>query len=122
MQIRWGEWQDIAIGVSTNSAERYFILSLVSWIACIIADGYMVWDIIRAYQHEMGRLVQDFLTNWTVVQTVEKFGLFVSIASMANLGIDVFCNFKNHTSDTSLYVYFFLCVACKLSRLLIQGQ
>ena len=89
LRIGWGVWQDIDIGLGKNRVERYFILSLASWIGCIVMDGYLILNIFRAYHGSMKKLVWDFCTNWTVVQTAEKVGLLISLASMINLGIDV---------------------------------
>ena len=126
LRIGWGVWQDIDIGLGKNRVERYFILSLVSWIGCIVMDGYLILNIFRAYHGSMKKsmkeLVWDFCTNWTAVQTAEKVGLLISLASMINLGIDVYCSFNNLTSDVSLYVYFTLCVMCKIGRILAQGR
>ena len=122
LRIGWGVWQDIDIGLGKNRVERYFILSLASWIGCIIMDGYLILNIFRAYHGRMKKLVWDFCTNWTAVQTAEKVGLLISLATMINLGIDVYCSFNNLTTDVSLYVYFTLCVMCKIGRILVQGK
>lgn len=66
-------------------------------------------------------MMRDFFRNWTLVQTVEKVGLLVSLVSMANLGFDVYNNFHSLTRDMSLYAWFFLAVVCKISRIIIQG-
>ena len=101
---------------------HYFRLSLASWIACIIMDGYLILNIFQAYQGSMRQLVQDFWTNTTVSRTAERFGLLVSFLSMANLGIDVYGNFSALTSDVSVHTYFIVCVLCNLGRVLVQGQ
>lgn len=110
-----GEWQVINV-------ERYCILSLASWIACIVMDGYLILNIIRAYRGNMRQLAHDFRINWTMYRAVEIVGLLTSLVSMANLGIQVYNNFSNRTSDVSFYIYFSVCVVCKLGRVLLQGQ
>lgn len=117
-----GEWEGVHIGISNYEIERYFILSLASWIACVILDGTLVLNIFRAYDESMRQMMRDFCTKWSPVQTVEKVGLFISFVSMVNLGIDVYRNLHHLTSDMSLYIWFFLCVICKISRVLIQGD
>jgi hypothetical protein len=123
-QIRgWGEWRhDSTVGLNPHEIKRYFVWSLGSWIACIVVDGYLVLNCFREYKRSVREMVRDFVTNWTVAQTIEKVGLFISVLSMVNLALDVYRNFNHLTADTSHYLWFTLCVMCKITRLLVQGE
>ena len=108
--------------LSQHEVDRYFKLSLASWIACIIVDGYTVLNIFLGYKGNRIQLVKNFITKWTVPLLIEKGGLFVSLLYMIKLGFDVYNNFNHLTSDTWLYFYFAFCAVCKISRAFIQGQ
>ena len=113
----WVEWQeDVAYEI-----QHYFKQSLASWIACIIVDGYLVLNLSRAYKGRRRKILHDFFANWTVTETAEKVGLFISIVSMINLAFDVHENFNSKTSDTSHHVWFICCVVCKILRVTVQG-
>lgn len=101
--------------LSQCEVDWYFKLSLMSWIACIIVDGYAILNIFIDYQTF---LLKNFFTKCLIM---EKSGLGVSLIYMVKLGFNVYYNFNHLTSDTSLYVYFTFCAICKVMRSLVQG-
>lgn len=115
-------WQDADTELSQSEVEHYFTQSLMSWIACIIMDGTLAYNIIRAYQGDVKQLVRDFGQRWTPMETIEKVGLLVSCLSMLKFGIDVFDNFHRLTHDWSIHIWFFLAVAFKIGRIVVQGR
>lgn len=115
-------WQDTDAELSRPEVEHYFTLSLMSWIACIIMDGTQAYNIYRAYQGNVKRLVTDFMRQWTLMQAVEKVGLFTSCLSMLKFGVNVYDNFHHLTHDVSVHTWFFLALVFKIARIVIQGE
>lgn len=113
IQIHGKEWADF----NSRILDFYFVLSLMSWVACIMMDGRHTIRICRAH----GRHLMQRLGRLNRTGLLELVGLLISLLSMIVLAHDVYNSFSQLTHSQAYYYWFFVTVLSKLSRFGMQG-